>query len=58
MAYAIKLTQSPQRINENDVASLRHVGLSDAGIHDIAAIVAYFNFVNRLALGLGVELEN
>jgi hypothetical protein len=29
----------------------------DRGIHDTAAIVGYFNFVNRLAEGLGVALE-
>lgn len=40
-----------------DIDDLRVVGFSDAAIHDAAAIVAYFNFVNRLALGLGVELE-
>lgn len=40
-----------------DIEDLRAEGLSDAAIHDGAAIVAYFNFVNRLALGLGVELE-
>lgn len=36
---------------------LRAVGLSDEGIHSAAAVTAYFNFVNRIALGLGVELE-
>ncbi len=36
---------------------MRAAGLSDAGIHDATAITAYFNFVNRVALGLGVELE-
>lgn len=40
-----------------DTEDLRAEGLSDAGIHDAAAIVSYFNFVNRIALGLGVELE-
>ncbi len=40
-----------------DVETLRGAGLSDAAIHDAAAVTAYFNFVNRLALGLGVELE-
>jgi hypothetical protein len=33
------------------------VGLGDEGIHSAAAVTAYFNFVNRIALGLGVELE-
>ena len=34
---------------------LRAVGLSDADILDLSLITAYFNFVNRLALGLGVK---
>ncbi len=42
---------------EEDLTSLRVAGLTDAGIHDAAAITAYFNFVNRVAQGLGVELE-
>jgi len=36
---------------------LRAAGLPDSAVHDAAAIAAYFNFVNRVALGLGVELE-
>jgi len=41
-----------------DVGRLRQAGLDDRGIHDVCAIVAYFNFVNRMADGLGVELED
>jgi uncharacterized peroxidase-related enzyme len=55
--YAAKLTQTPSEMCEGDVASLRAVGLSDEAIHDAAGITAYFNFVNRMASGLGVELE-
>lgn len=40
-----------------DVAPLREAGLSDAGIHDLNAVAAYFNFVNRVAQGLGLEIE-
>jgi alkylhydroperoxidase family enzyme len=40
-----------------DVAALRSAGLDDRGIHDVCAIVGYFAFVNRIADGLGVELE-
>ena len=40
-----------------DVEQLRSQGLDDRGIHDICAITAYFAFVNRMADGLGVELE-
>jgi alkylhydroperoxidase family enzyme len=57
VAFALKLTQAAGTVSEDDLASLRYSGLSDTAIHDLAAIVAYFNFVNRLALGLGVELE-
>ncbi|MGH9456020.1 MAG: carboxymuconolactone decarboxylase family protein [Thermoanaerobaculia bacterium] len=55
--YALALTKSPAGIGPADIARLREAGLGDGGIHDAAAVVAYFNFVNRIALGLGVELE-
>lgn len=57
VAYAIKLTRTPRAMTRADIDDLRAEGLSDAAIHDAAAIVAYFNFVNRIAQGLGVELE-
>ncbi len=57
VTYALKLTREPARMSEADLAPLRTAGLSDRGIHDAAAIVGYFNFVNRLAEGLGVALE-
>jgi len=55
--HALKLTLHPQRVTEYDLAPLREAGLTDTAIHDAAAITAYFNFVNRLASGLGVALE-
>ncbi len=55
--YALTLTRAPQTVIEDDLAPLRTAGLTDEGVHDAAAVVAYFNFVNRIALGLGVELE-
>jgi len=55
--YVLKLTHSPGKMVEEDVASLRAQGFDDQGIHDICSIAAYFAFVNRIADGLGVELE-
>lgn len=55
--YAVKLTQSPWKMEEEDVKRLQKEGFSDAAILDINQITGYFNFVNRLADGLGVELE-
>lgn len=57
MDYALKLTLRPRQMAAGDVSALREQGLSDAAIHDAAAVTSYFNFVNRIALGLGVELE-
>lgn len=56
--YAAKLTLEPWNMSEKDVAELREKGFSDEAILDIAQVTGYFAFVNRLADGLGVELEN
>ncbi len=58
LAYSFKLTRQPEQMNVDDVECLRAVGFDDRAIHDICAIVSYFAFVNRIADGLGVELEN
>ena len=55
--YAIKLTRSPGNMVRKDAEALRRAGFDDRAIHDICAITAYFAFVNRIADGLGVELE-
>ncbi len=55
--HAEKLTSAPGAMTESDLGELRAVGLSDNDILDITLIAAYFNFVNRMADGLGVELE-
>ncbi len=44
-------------MREDDVAPLRAAGLGDEAILHVCEVVAYFNFVNRLADGLGVTLE-
>ncbi len=45
-------------MKKTDVEKLHQTGFSDSAILDIAQITGYFNFVNRLADGLGVELED
>ena len=55
--YVVKLTERPGAMSARDVASLREHGFDDRAIHDICSITAYFAFVNRIADGLGVELE-
>lgn len=58
LRYAAKLTLAPTEMTQDDVESLRSVGFDDRAIHDIACIVGYFAFVNRIADGLGVQLES
>ena len=56
--YAVKLTLTPAAVTRADVDRLREHGFIDRGILDICQVTAYFAFVNRLADGLGVELED
>ncbi len=56
--YAIKLTLEPARMVEQDVTRLREAGFEDRTILDINLITGYYAFVNRLADGLGVGLED
>jgi len=53
--HAEKLTSAPEAMTESDLGELRAVGLSDRDILDLTLVTAYFNFVNRIALGLGVD---
>jgi uncharacterized peroxidase-related enzyme len=57
VTYAEKLTREPAAVDAADIERLRAAGFDDRAIHDLCAIVAYFAFVNRIADGLGVELE-
>ncbi len=55
--YAVKLTRTPGSMERSDTDALRTHGFDDRAIHDICAVTSYFAFVNRIADGLGVELE-
>ncbi|MCB9897512.1 MAG: peroxidase [Planctomycetes bacterium] len=58
VTYALKLTRTPGAMDASDVLALRAHGFDDRAIHDLCAVTAYFAFVNRIADGLGVELES
>ncbi len=45
-------------MEQQDVDRLRAAGLEDRGIVDANQVASYFNYVNRIADGLGVELED
>lgn len=55
--YVAKLTEKPAAMRPGDVEELRAAGFSDRDILEIAEVTAYYAYVNRIADGLGVELE-
>lgn len=57
LIYAGKLTLTPGRIEQADVAALKDTGWSDGEILEINQIVCYFNYANRLLNGLGVTTD-
>jgi uncharacterized peroxidase-related enzyme len=55
--YARKLTISHTEIKEEDIEKLRIAGFSDGEILEINQVTSYFNYVNRMVVGLGVNLD-
>ena len=55
--HAIKLTRNPSDVTQADIERLRGLGLSDQAISDATQVIAFFNYINRIADGLGVDLE-
>jgi uncharacterized peroxidase-related enzyme len=56
LAYAAKLTSRPGAIKQADIAALRTAGLDDLEILDLNNIVAYYNYINRVANGFGLRV--
>lgn len=57
LLYAQELTVTPSTMDQAQVAALRAAGLTDQDVLRINLVTAYFNFVNRIALGLGVQAD-
>ena len=55
--YAAKLTRSQHAMEHEDLERLRRVGLGDRDIHDATQVIGFFNYITRIADGLGVEPE-
>ncbi len=56
LAYAEKLTLMPSALSEADLDGLR-AHFSEAQALDIVTIASLFNFIDRIADALGVELD-
>ena len=57
LQYARQLTISPQAIEEDQIEHLRQTGFSDGEILELNQVTCYFNYANRMVLGLGISTE-
>jgi uncharacterized peroxidase-related enzyme len=55
--FAVRVTREPASVAQADVDHLREHGWDDAAIHDAIQVVAYFNYINRVADAVGIEEE-
>ena len=53
--FAVKLTETPAKMEESDRAALRNVGFSDRDIWDIASTAAFYNMSNRVAAAVDMR---
>ncbi len=56
--FAAKLTHNQHDIGPADLEKLRGYGFDDTAIHDATQVIGYFNYITRIADGLGVEPED
>jgi len=55
--YAARVTSRQQEMAPVDLDNLRAIGLDDRAIHDATQVIAYFNYITRIADALGVQPE-
>jgi uncharacterized peroxidase-related enzyme len=55
--FAEKLTRHPDDITESDTETLKKAGWDDAAVRETVLTVAYFNYINRVSLGLGLVTD-
>jgi uncharacterized peroxidase-related enzyme len=55
--FAEKLTRTPAETRQEDLQTLRAQGLCDRDILDAVEVISYFNYINRVADGLGIDPE-
>ena len=57
LEYAEKITRDAASITQDYIDELKRHDMPDRMLHDIVQVASYFAYVNRLADGLGVEVE-
>jgi uncharacterized peroxidase-related enzyme len=54
---ADKLTRTPDEFSQADVGALRDAGWSDAAIFEAVMTTAFFNYIARVSIGLGLVAD-
>jgi uncharacterized peroxidase-related enzyme len=55
--FAVKLTHAAAQVEQADIDALRARGLSDTDVSDAIQVIAYFNYITRVADGIGIDDE-
>ena len=55
--FADLVTRTPTAVRKQDIDTLRKHGLNDRDILDAVEVIAYFNYINRVADALGINPE-
>jgi len=53
----VKLTHVAAEVEQTDIDALRAHGLDDTAVSDTIQVVGYFNYVTRVADGIGIDDE-
>lgn len=56
--FAATLTHNQHHVTPAQLDELRSHGFNDRAIHDATQVIAYFNYITRIADALGVEPED
>ena len=57
LAYAKKLTQEPNMVEDSDIEDLRVAGWDERGIYEATALISFFNFSGRLEAASGLPMD-
>ena len=57
LRYAKRLTQTPDQISDQDIASLRETGWDERAIYEATGLVAIFNFIGRFEAASGLPMD-
>ena len=57
LAYAKKLTQEPNMVEDSDVEGLRAAGWEEKGIYEATALISFFNFSGRMEAASGLPMD-